>query len=340
VKNDLPAPSVLTSWARVIVRTLQARGVDPRPLVREAGLDPAAFEDPEARFPITATGALWRRAAEATGDPAFGLDASRFVTQTTFHALGYAVAASETLREAFERYVRYGRLVSDAAELSLAEDGARVRLSFTPRAGGPQAAAEAMDAMLSMITRGTNALAGRSLRPLAVQLRRPEPSVSSPWPRVFQAPVSFGHACDALEYARVDVDAKLPAGNVVLARANEEVVARYLARFDEANVAGRVQALLVERLSSGEPDPEAIARALGMSLRSLQRRLEDDGTSFKEVLAVTRRELACAYLKGSRTSVTEVTFLLGFADTSSFARAFRRWTGASPSEWRERSLHG
>jgi AraC-like DNA-binding protein len=98
-----------------------------------------------------------------------------------------------------------------------------------------------------------------------------------------------------------------------------------------------VQALLVERLSSGEPDPEAVARALGMSLRSLQRRLEDEGTSFKEVLAATRRELACDYLQGGRTSVTEVTFLLGFADTSSFARAFRRWTGESPSEWRERA---
>ncbi len=337
MSNDLPAPSVLTSWARVIVRTLEARDIDPRPLVREAGLDPVAFEDPEARLPITATGALWRLAAEATGDPAFGLDASRFVTQTTFHALGFAVAASGTLREAFERFVRYGRLVSDAAELRLEDVGPRVRLSFSARAGRPQAAPEAMDAMLSMITRLIVTLSGRNVRPLSVALRRPAPRAADAWLRVFEAPVCFGHECDVLEYALADVDAKLPTGNAALARANEEVVARYLAKLDEAHLAARVQALLIEKLASGEPEPEAVARALGLSLRSLQRRLEEEGTSYKDVLGATRRELACGYLEGGRTSVTEITFLLGFADTSSFARAFRRWTGASPSEWRERS---
>jgi AraC-like DNA-binding protein len=242
--------------------------------------------------------------------------------------------ASATLRDALERNVRYGRLVSDAGISRLEETGDRARFVLDLAPGRPEPAHEAMDAMISLIARTCRTLTAGKVDPLSVRLRRPEPEKAAEvWARVFRAPVVFGCATNVLEYPRACLDARLPTGNADLARANEEIVARYLAKFDEENLAARVRAHLVEQLSSGAPTPEAIAKALGTSHRSLQRRLTEEGTSYKEILNETRRNLACAYLEKGSTSITELTFLLGFSDTSTFARAFKRWTGVAPRDW-------
>jgi len=120
------APSTLATWAATIVRALEARGMDGPGLAAQAGIDPAAL-GPDARVPRAALTRLWERAVEATGDPAFGIDAARFAAQTTFHALGYAVLASMTLKEALERVVRYRRLIGDILELRLVDAGDRYR---------------------------------------------------------------------------------------------------------------------------------------------------------------------------------------------------------------------
>ena len=328
------APSVLTSWTRTILLALEDRGIEPAALVERSGLDAAAFDDPDARFPIDATAKLWSEAVEATGDPAFGLTASRFVNQTTFHALGYAIMASSTLREAVERHVRYAYLVSDAAVCRLDEADGIARVAFDIPEDRPQPAHEAMDGMICLVARSFRALTGGRLAPVEVVLRRPDPGACAHvWPKVFRAPVRFGGETNALAYPSAELDQRLPAGNAELARMNEEVVARYLARLEQEYVATRVRALLTERLSSGEPTQQGVARELGISQRSLQRRLADEGTSYKELLSETRKDLALAYLRDGLTSITEVTFLLGFADTSSFSRAFRRWTGESPRDY-------
>jgi len=329
------SPSVLSSWTRTIVRALEVREVDPAPLLAEAGLDPALLADPNARFPIAVTGTLWCLAAEATGDPAFGLFASRFVEQTTFHALGYAVMASDTLREAFERFARYGRLVSDAGDSTMEVNGDRwvYRLEVPPRR--PRPTDESIDAMMSLIARICRVLGGDGLRLFEVTLMREEPTSSDAYSRAFRAPVVFGTETNSLVYPSTSLDTRLPSGNPELARLNEEVVAHHLSRIERDCLGNRVRAWLVGRMASGESRPADAARELGLSVRSLQRRLADEDTSFKQVLADTRCELASAYLRDGRTTVSEVTFLLGFADTSSFARAFRRWTGTSPGEYQK-----
>ena len=112
-----------------MAKALEARGFDAAPLFARAGLDFAALDDPEARFPVRTTALLWRLAVEATGDPCFGLEVARHTSPTTFHALGFSLAASSSVREAFERVVRYYRLVSDAASIRFEEHGAVYRVS-------------------------------------------------------------------------------------------------------------------------------------------------------------------------------------------------------------------
>jgi len=267
--------------------------------------------------------------------------AARYTLQTTFHALGYAVLASATLREALERIIRYRRLIGEIIQLRLDDHGdhhdrARFVIDVSARRG--VVPFEAVDAIMAVLVRQARQLAGGTgVRPLSVSLERPLPKDASPYERTLAAPVAFAQETSFIEYAREDLDRRLPAANAELARRNDEVVVRYLARLGQSGVLGRTRQALLETLPSGAPSKPEIARRLGMSPRSLQRQLAAEGTSFKELLDEARLTLARSYLEEGRLPVTEIAFVLGFADTSAFSRAFRRWTGVAPSDYARRA---
>ncbi len=255
------------------------------------------------------------------------------VAVTTFQALSCSVLASPTLLAAFERIVRYGRFATDAGGFRLHERGDRYRLAVEVTPGIPRPAEESIDAYLAVQVRTARNLSGiRELSPLGVELEHPEPSPSAPFHELFRAPVRFSAAESALEFRGSDLEAPLPTANAELARRSDEVLSRFLAELDRARVASRVRATVAQRLGEGEPPEEDVPRTLGMSSRTLQRRLADEGTTYHQILNRTREQLACAYIRES-WSVTEVAFTLGFGDTSSFSRAFKRWTGMVPSEY-------
>ncbi|HVN83289.1 MAG TPA: AraC family transcriptional regulator [Candidatus Binatia bacterium] len=330
------SPSTLGSWSAAILRALEARGIDAQQLAREAGIDPVALQSPDARVPRAALTQLWHLAVAATGDPSFGLSAPRFVTQTSFHALGYAVLASATLKEALERIVRYRRLIGDVVQLSLTERGDRYRFTIDVSAP-PGAPVEAVDAIAAMTVRQARLLSGdRSVTPLAVMLQRPAPADVHPFRRLFGVEVAFLQPLNALEFSRAEMERPLPAANAELARQNEQIIASYLARLQQPRVSTRVEDAVLTALPDGAPSKQAIARQLGMSPRNLQRHLANEGTSFKDLLNNARVTLARNYVREGRLSVTEIAFMLGFADTSTFSRAFKRWTGTSPRDYAKR----
>lgn len=333
--------TTLTSFIRAIRKALEAGGHDARLLFAQAGLDMAALDDPNARYPTEGTAQLWALAVRATGDEAFGLTVASQVTQTTFHALGYSLLASHTLREAFERMVRYFRLVTDAAELDFRLIGDHYQFTMHIDPAGPQPAPEAIDAFASVNVRMCRALYGRALSPRQVTLCRPpprNPAANMAFERVFRAPVVFHADENRLIFDRAPFEQPLEGANPELARYNDEIAARYLAHFQRENLTNRVHSALVEQLPQGEPSQEKIAALLHMSARNLQRRLAEEGTSYLQLLNDTRCSLALSYMKDARYSISQITYLLGFSDTSNFTRAFRRWTGKSPSAWRESAV--
>lgn len=329
------APSTLATWSATILRALAARGVDASAVAAQAGIEPNQL-GPDARVPRAALNRLWELAVAATGDPAFGLEASRHTAQTTFHALGYAVLASVTLKEAFERIIRYRRLIGDVLELRLVEAGDRYRFEIDVSAQ-PGIPFQAVDAIAALSARQARMLhTPRPCAPLQVTFARPAPGDLRPYEGTFRAPVRFGQPVNALEYTRADLEDRLPAGNAELARENDDVLVRYLARLESSRASTRVQQALLTALPDGAPSKSAIARTLGMSARNLQRHLAEEGTSFKDLLNDARMTLSRNYVEEGRLSVTEIAFVLGFADTSTFSRAFKRWTGRSPREYAAR----
>lgn len=326
--------TALTSWVKAIRRTLDARNVDSVPLFIAAGLDPAALDDPNARYPVANTTRLWRLAVEATGDPCLGLAVASNAAPTSFHALGYSILASATLQDMLQRLVRYFHIATNLSSLELRESADSFELIVHTPECGLQPAPESVDAFISMLVRSARALAGRTLCPQLVMLRRAQPPGTDCHERVLRAPVVFDAACDMVRFARADCLRPLDSGNQELARRNDELAGQYLAQIDRGSLRARVREALLARLADGEPAAEQMAAALNLSLRSLQRHLAEEGSSFEQILDETRLQLARSYLVDRPWSISDIAYALGYADASCFTRAFRRWTGQAPSHYR------
>lgn len=296
-------------------------------------MDPSALDDPQARYPVAASRRLWALAVQATGDEAFGITAARHAEFTHFHALGVAVIASLSLRDAFERCARYLAVVSDAASLHLQDGPGVLVATIAPAVGEAAPAPEAMDAYAAVFMRLSRGLLGRDFNPQALRLQRSAPSCPEAWQRMFRCPVHFSAEHNQLLLPADRVDRPLESASPELAAANEAIAQRLLAAREPSDWGQRVQRLLTERLPQGDPGEAAIAEALHLSLRSLQRKLAEQGTRYGELLQQTREALARQYLVEGRHSVSEVAYLLGFGDASSFSRAFKRWTGSAPSQF-------
>lgn len=318
----------------MLVSALRERNVDADLLVAQAGLDPASIGVPGRRFPLPATTRLWQLAARETGDESLGLWVSRYSTHTTFHALGYAFMASRTLRDAMERVVRFNSTVSDVASVSFTGANGTNTLSWSLAPGEQRPADEAMEAVIAAILRACRKLRGHDFAPLRVRLMRGRPQQEQAFVDFFRCPVEYGGEGYQLEFRSEDLDWPLSAGNEDLARSNDRVIEEYLARLEIGSVATRLRTVLVNELPSGVRSHEEYAAILNMSGRSLQRKLSREGTSFNQVLSETRCDLAKSYLgREHPPTLAETSFLLGFSDTSSFSRAFHRWTGVSPSSF-------
>jgi AraC-like DNA-binding protein len=328
---------IISSWIKAIGRALDAAGCNGTALLAEAGFDAEDLDSPTARCPLGNNERLWEMAVAATGDPAFGLKVASHIKQTTFHALSYALSASSTLKEAFERVRRYCHVGSDAVAYEFSRCGSDYHFLIKPAAHVPF---EAIDALVAAHLRMCRSLIGRDFSPLLVELRRPRPPRIDDFERLLRAPLRFGAEQNRLVIDGASIERPLEGGNPELARYNDVIALEYLARIERDDIQARVRELLMHRLEGSEPSQEEVAEQLYMSARTLQRKLGDCGTTYKQILDETRHTLALAYLSGPQHSVNEVTYLLGFSSGSCFTRAFRRWTGQSPSDWRASAASG
>jgi AraC-like DNA-binding protein len=331
-------PTTITSWALCVVRAAESYGVDGDSLLALAGLDPALLRDPHARYPVTNMSRLWEQASKATGDPAFGLEVARFWHPTTLHALGFAWMASDTLEQAFSRLERYFRLMTTAGAVRIETDGDDYLCVLVPAPGYARFQPAVSDAGAATLVRMCALLYGDEFAPRKVELDHPGSGREDRYREVLACPVTFDRPRNAIHLDRGMLEQRLPTANLDLAHANDRLITEYLAHLDQRDLPANVKARLIDMLPSGGLLEEQVAHALNMSLRSLQRRLKEQDVTFRTLLDDTRRELALVYVRNPNATLAEVSYLLGFSEPSNFTRAFRRWTGMTPTRFRSAEI--
>ena len=325
----------LATMGQVFVRVVEMHGIDANALLREAGVDPALLRDPAARIPSTIWDAVGAKAAALIPDPAFGLRAARSWHPSNLGALGHAWLASSTLRTGLERLQRYSRILGEKAQLKITDTRDGLRLTYDHRRRDPILRAIGTDFALSLVLDMCRMNYGASLRPVEVRLARARPGDTEPYRHFYGCPIHFEANEDSFLLAARVAAEPLPTANRQLAGTLDSILTSQLAALDRDNIPARCKSSLLEEITSGEVSEEDMARRLHMSRRTLQRKLSETNTTYQKLVDDTRRDLALRYMEDPRNSITDVTFLLGFSGQSAFTRAFNRWTGMSPTAYRE-----
>lgn len=317
------------------IRALAAAHVPPRRLLEQVGVEASLFEDPDGRIPHATAMLLLERGVEATRDEALGIHAAEHIRPGDFDALEYVARASGTLRGALQAVSRYVRLMHDATTFVHRKDAGDDE-SWTLTVSPPLTRASVEFAVATLIVTG-RLVTGRDNLPKEVLFAHAAPRDATEHVRVLGCPIRWDAPTTALVFARVQLERPFSHTSPILSATLEQHAERLLAELSTSRTyATRVREHLVAALQAGETSAQDIARRLRASERTLRRRLQEEGATFSDLLADVRRELSIRYLEDPSLSVDEIAFLLGFSTGSAFRRAFRRWTGVTPSEERAR----
>jgi len=320
-----------------VVAGLHSHGIDPGPLLAAAKVEPATLTDPDARLPHQVVLGLWQKTVEAAGDAAFGLHVAEGMDVSMLDVQGYALVSSANLREGFERVSHLHRLNHDASQVLLRpEERGAAWVHDLP--GGLFLPRHPAEFVMATALVGARQASGRPVDPLVVRFAHARPDDISEHERFFRAPLRFDAGQNAIVFREDTLALPCEKADPVLLRVLERHGEDLLARMPKVDtLVDRVRALLTKALRGGNPSADCIADALHMSVRTLSRRLQAAGTSHKQLLDELRRDLCESYLGDRRLGVAEVAFLLGFGDASSFHRAFKRWYGTTPADYRRQA---
>ena len=326
--------SLLASLGRPLWRLLDAKSLDADALFHKHGLDPKLIREPRTRYPYDLLCKAWAEAVTITGNESIGLEISRFFTPLDMNALGVTFLSSANLREAFLRLDRYEQLVNTNLDFSIVESDGRMDLISVAK-GVPSEAVQVVEdcrgaALVNMARLGLN----NSLDPLEVSFTYPQPPSTGEHFSIFRCPLLFSQPESRISFAIADAERPFTDANRELAVSNDRFLDEMMKDLKTSNLVNQVKWAIIEDLPSGAPSEEEIARRLFVSSRTLQRRLREESTNFRTLVLEVRRELAEKYISDKSLPLAEISYLLGFSDTSSFSRAFKRWTGDAPAVFR------
>jgi AraC-like DNA-binding protein len=326
-------PTVSGGYVGALLRFAGTLGCDRLALLRQAGLSLEDLDDRDRRIPLAQCATLMAAAETASGLSAFALRFGEALGMDDVSVALLAAGGAATVAEAGVRFNRFGPLALDGAVggdmIRLRRDGHGAWIEVLPGSG--PGLRPFVEAGLVWCVRQIRALAGQAGAVRTVHLRREAPPDPAEYLRVFGAPVVFGAACDAIQLAGDFLAAALPPGHPYVSQLIEDRAEALLGDLEASrSVRGRVEGRLAERLPRGRADMALIAQDLGMSLQTLRRRLAAEGCGFEQVLDELRRRRALDLL-AQAVAVKEVSARLGFSEPAAFSRAFKRWTGVSPS---------
>ncbi|MCG8669759.1 MAG: AraC family transcriptional regulator [Pseudomonadales bacterium] len=317
----------------------QSRGVECDQALANAGIEQAILADSNKRVPGAALQKLLIELIPQTNDPCYGLHTSAFIQPASYGVLGYIAMNCGTVGEALVKIPVYEKIVGDMGVTTTKTDGEDIWVRWHCNFDHPIVRRQVIENVLSSWTRYTRWITGEFDRsPYVVHFEHsaPEdPALLSEYEQAFGCPVKFDQPYSALLVTQEYLDHPIRQADPHLLQTLEDHATQILHEIDKDQpLKYRVSNLLRLMLKSELPRKETIAEKLGMNIRTLQRRLRDEGSGYQELLDELRLELARNYLKNSRLSIDEISSLLGFAEPRSFHRSFKKWVGVTPGVYR------
>jgi AraC-like DNA-binding protein len=334
--------SVLGWVVPLLAAYVKDQGHDNAPIYQLAGVRGRDLKDPDLRVPETAAREAWRLAMAMTRDEALGLHIAAWLPKGALDLVEYAFRTSATLGDGLDRLAHYGRLVNDRLAGQVVRKGPGVRFVIgeaDAKPLHPQRAEFTIALAVRLAREGTAA----HLVPLEVMFAHPPPADLAEHHLFFKAPVHFSRDVNGVVFSDADRARRLHAADPALGVVIRKRLDKALVKLDgpaDASTAARVRQLLVDGMGKEKRTIKTVGRDLGVSVRTLSRRLIAEGTSFTVIQDDVRHQLALALLGDQTVSIAEVAFFLGYSEPAPFHRSFKRWTGTTPQAHRRASGDG
>lgn len=327
--------TVLSVATRAVLDACAALGLPTDEILAKAGISTALIGDADARIPAERADAVWVHAFALANDPNLALHAAEALPFGAYKVLDFIGANAPTIGEGLSRVARYFPIVDPRGSLSVAHDGGLCRVTMESVLGTLPAPAQ--EYTLAALVLRSRASVGQSWPLARVEFTFDAPPIVAEHERIFSSEIRFNQTRAAIVVPVEAWETPVSGANAALFGVLEDHASRLLAEvapLEPPGLLSRLRAVIREELRGGDIQAAHIARRLGLGERTLQRRLRDQELTFVEYLARCREQMAKEYLEEAGISLAEIAWLLGFADQSSFTRAFRRWTGKTPGEWR------
>lgn len=322
----------------VVAGAAHREGFDPSRILVPAGIDPTAAPAPDEQLDVAVYFDVWRRAMATVGDVAFPLRAAAAFQLEDHEIFGFLAMSCETLGQAYEKTASVRGLYCVGARWELVVESDATRLVWYAWPGDPidSGYRAAMDYAVADMEKAIRRLGRGGPRPVEVRLAHAAPSDTSAFTAYYGVTPTYGAKLYELVYAKGLRDVPVATFNSRLRDYFDQECRRIIdARASGTSITEQVRRELVVAMDGGDVSQEAIAKKLGVSSRSMQRRLAEENTRFADVLADVRAEIAKRYLARKSVSASEVAYLLGFSEPPAFFKAFKRWTGMTPREFQE-----
>lgn len=328
-------PRLIAAWTNGMLVAAEQAGLNVRELMAHAGLSPAELEDRDAPIDIHCHLRMVHEIVARQPGISTGLRTGMTATVARFGVLGYVLRYATNLHRALADYVRFQRMVTDVTTWSIERGtGCRLLLTVHPYLDSVPSAAEVQLATVVAVSRQLTAI---PITPRQVSFCHQPQSDPSEHEKFFGCPVQFGSDRYEIQLDSRDLELPIKSADELSHQRFLHFVTGVLNKNTGLQVISEaVRQHVTKNLHQGPPRRDQVARALGKTARTLLRHLEQEGQTFEHILDDSRRELALAYTADHHLAAFEIAGLLGYTEPSAFFRAFRRWTGDSPQQYRRR----
>lgn len=332
---------VIGGWLVALYKALLWKGIEPFELLKKSDVSINEITNVGSRVPVGLCNKLFDQSVKLTDDPLLPIKVSQCIVATTFHALGYALQASSSLQDAFTRLVHYDRVLSSACRIALTNDEKYCYLALNLNESEGEAnriGAQLELTMLLSIIKICRDLSNPGFSPVKIYT-----TVDERCREQFEAytgcQIEFNSSESMLVMDNELLSKPLPNFAPDLILLSDKAADDYLASLSGSNVVSKVRSEVVSLMASGVPNIDLVAGKLNFSQRSLQRKLNDSGTSYKDLVENIRQTMAEQHLNQNLLSLGEISYLLGFSNVANFSRAFKRWKGITPGAYRGEHYH-
>ena len=328
--------SVLVVSSRALVLACERLGIDTDSMLQAVGVTRSTLEDSDARLPLEQARALWGKAYELSGDPDLSLHAAEQLPFGAYKVIDYMAQQASTIGNGLLRVSDYFPLINSAVRLPITVGAHRVTLDVVSQETPEALTRPYAEYVLAAVILRTRTAAGVDYPLARVEFAHPAPKRIAEHERIFGCDVRFGTEVSRAVIDRPVWDSPVRSFDSALLGVLEEHAALLLREpHTQPGIVNSLKRMIASELGGGDPSVHNVSKKLAMSPRTLQRRLTEEGVKYSEVLDEMREGAAKAYLCQQEISISETAYLLGFAEVSSLNRAFKRWLGCSPREYRQ-----